>query len=528
MRWGIAVIVAVLVGAAPAQAQQVQRCDGGTPSFAPTTRPAKYAIGAQETVELESARDGVAIDVAFFRPKVPAGTKVPVIVNATPYHHAQPTLDVRRCKPYFVENYVPQGYAVAFVAVRGTGNSGGCMDLFGPGEGDDVSQAVTWLGTREWSTGSVGMIGKSYEGGTQWEVAARGNPHLKTIVPVAGVPDVFSLMYEGGNIDFRGPLLLNDLYYGPSVVTYADGRPPERTLEVAACPDYATGNAAAAESSVTGLPDSFGYWAARRYRREIERNYKGSVLLVQGFEDLNVPPGNQFPWIQRLDVPLKQMWGQWGHSNPDTVGREDWHDIVLTWFDRYLKGEDVDTGPAAEIEDSQGQWRTADRWPPRTKARRFRLAAGTHVLAPDPVHTYPGTLGMPATPLDAACPAPNCVAYTLARGELRFAGRPLLRLRVTPAADAGHVSAYLFAGQQRIGWGQADVRFPDDDGRRKPVTPGRTITLKLSLQPLDSVVPAGQPMTLVLSQGAAYDRIPSVPTAPMAVSGGSLRVTPLP
>ena len=75
------------------------------------------------------------------------------------------------------------------------------------------------------------MIGKSYEGSTPWRSPRRGNPHLKTIVSMAGVPDVFELLFADGNIDFRGPLLLNDLYFLPSIVTYADGPRPERTVE---------------------------------------------------------------------------------------------------------------------------------------------------------------------------------------------------------------------------------------------------------------------------------------------------------
>jgi putative CocE/NonD family hydrolase len=545
--------VVALACAAPASAQQTSRCDGGSPVVAGVT-PAPD-VGAQKHVELVSKRDGVAIDVAYFLPAgLQPGQRVPVIVNATPYHHAQDTLDLHACKGYFIDNFVPHGYAMAFVAVRGTGGSGGCMDLFGPGERDDLDQAVTWLATQPWSTGNVGMIGKSYEGATQWEVAAKGNPHLKTIVPIAGVPDVFTLMYEGGNIDFRGPLALNDLYYAPSVVTYADGRPVERTVEVTACLDYAIGNLAAAESSVTGLPDSFGYWDARRFRQEIERNYRGSIFLVQGFLDLNVPPDNQYPWIEwarRAGLPLKQMWGQWQHVRPDQSGRKDWDAIVLAWMDRWLKDDrSAKTGPAVEVQDSLGRWRSADRWPPQHADTKLYLGASgalsaapdsgsaTHVLAPDPVHVQPGTLSAVPTPIDASCPVPSCTAFTLAAttGELKFAGRPRLHLRVTPVADAGHVSAYLYAvdaggAAERIGWGQADVRFPDADGRRKTAAPGEPMDLTLDFEPLESVVPAGSTMVLVVSEGAAYDRIPSIPTAPLTLETGGdaswLQITPV-
>jgi predicted acyl esterase len=296
---------------------------------------------------------------------------------------------------------------------------------------------------------------------------------------------------------------------------------------------------------VTGEPDPTGYWEARRYRDQVEERYRGSVLLAQGFDDLNVPPGNQFPWIERLEsrgVPVKLSLGWYAHSNPDQAGgdarRADWADVVLRWFDRWLKGADVDTGPPVEVQDSEGRWRAESTWPPEGPPRALHLGAdgslhdtppqatGERLLVPDPAHTQVGVFTLPSTPLDADCPIPSCAAFTLrpVAEQLHFAGRPALDLTVTPSADAGHVSAYLYAvdggGARRIGWGQADVRFPDGDGRRRTATPGRAMRLRLDLQPLDSVVPAGAKLVLVLSQGAAYDRNPSVPTAPLRLSLG--------
>ena len=544
-RAAVLAAMALAVWAAPASAQQVQKCDTGSGEAEKVKSPARYAIGPQEVVEIESRVDGVAIEIALFRPKGAEGERFPVIVNGTPYHHPQRSLDVTKCKPEFVQ-YAAHGYVVAFVAIRGTGESGGCMNLFGPDERADLSQAVDWLAQQPWSTGAVGMIGKSYEGSTPWMVAARGNKHLKTIVSMAGVPDVFELLFKSGNIDFRGPLLLNDLYYAPSVVVYSEGRRPERTLDVAACPEYATGNAASVYSSLTGEMDPFGYWAERRYKRQVERRYRGSVLVTQGFEDLNVPADNQFPWVQwvrKRGLPLKLMLGQWGHVNPDEASgdaqRKDWPDILLRWFDRWLKGGEVDTGPAVDVQDSEGKWRTASSWPPAEPPRRLWLGtdgtlrdepdqgSASEPLLPDPVHMQPGTFSVPSlAPLDASCPLPTCTAFALgpAAEPLRFAGRPVLDMTVTPVAPAGHVSAYLYADNgteaQRIGWGQADLRFPDGQEHARTVEPGEPVRLRLSFQPLDSVVPKGSRLVLVVSQGAAYDRIPSVPTAPALLTVG--------
>jgi len=47
-------------------------------------------------------------------------------------------------------------------------------------DGDDT---ITWVGTRSWSSGKVGMVGGSYLGIVQWMVAHAQNPYLKVLMP---------------------------------------------------------------------------------------------------------------------------------------------------------------------------------------------------------------------------------------------------------------------------------------------------------------------------------------------------------
>ncbi|MGH2756847.1 MAG: CocE/NonD family hydrolase, partial [Actinomycetota bacterium] len=375
-RWALGTAVALLCAGmawtSPVRAQQMLPCDFGSSGdysgdYAKVSEKGQYKIGEQKVVEIASKVDGVTIQMGIIRPKVPRGTKVPVIVQSSPYFHPLQTMDLRACEPFLTENYIEHGYAVAFLPVRGTADSGGCMNLMGPGERADIDQAITWLGTRKWSNGSVGMIGLSYDGATQWEAASFGNPHLKTIVPISGVPDVYELLFGGGRVDWRGPAILNDIYYLESVGFYAPGRSPQHTVEVTACPEYATGTAASIYSGTVGGLDPFGYWKERRYRDEIVKRYRGSIYLIQGLQDWNVNPGQQFPWIWELErrgLYVKYMLGQWGHARPDSNGdRMDWADILLDWFDRWLKGRDVDLGPRVEVQDNTDKWRTAATWP---------------------------------------------------------------------------------------------------------------------------------------------------------------------
>ena len=548
-----------LAAAPPAAAQQTTPCDQeSNTSYAKVTRAPRYGFRPQQVVSIPSDLDGVAIQMAIVRPDVPPGTRVPVILRASSYYHPLQDIDARACKPFLTENFVPQGYAVALLAVRGTGDSGGCMNLFGSKERYDIDQAVTWLGEQPWSSGAVGMTGKSYDGGTQWEAASLGNPHLKTIVPASGVPDVFKLLFGAGTADWRGPLVLNDIYYAQSVAFYAQGRSAQSTREVLACPEYVDAQVATTLSALTGEHDPLGYWADRRFLPEVEQNYRGSILLVQGLADWNVNPGQQFPWVNDLvaqssldggdGIAIKYMLGQWGHSDPDTAGgnakRPDWADILLDWYDYWLKGDTkVDLGPVAEVQDSSGAWRAADSWPPAGTTTPLWLtpdgglaaapsqSTGSGMVTLDPLHTQGGSQTVtPPEPVGSVCQAPSCLRFqtSVFSEPFRFAGLPQLKLSVTPQGPGGQLSAYLYAvgtgAPRRIGWGQVDLRFPrgevDQTPKARAVEPGKPMLVNVALQPLDTVVPAGSRLVLVVSEGTAYNRLPTLPNFPIEIRTG--------
>ncbi|MDQ3646211.1 MAG: CocE/NonD family hydrolase [Actinomycetota bacterium] len=532
----------------PAQAQQMLPCDFMSQGeysgeYAKVSEKGPYEIAPQQIAELPSDLDGATIQMGIVRPKVPAGTRVPVIVAASPYYHPLQTMDLRACKPFLTENFVPHGYAVVFLAVRGTADSGGCMNLMGPEERADLDQAVTWLGTRAWSNGSVGMVGKSYDGATQWEAAASGNPHLKTIVPLSGVPDLFELMYGNGTVDWRSPGILNGIYYSESAAFYAPGRSPEHTVEVTACPEYAVGMGASAYSAATAELDPFGYYAARRYRDAVVKKYRGSIYLVQGLQDWNVNPGQQFPWIWELEergVYVKYLLGQWGHSWPyDDGSRMDWGDVLLAWFDRWLKGDrEAALGPRVEVEDAQGNWRSSSDWragrrlelfldPDHSLARKASGKKTSERIFADPFHMQGGyTQDMPSE--HQGCPSSMCALFETPRfdSDFRLAGLPHVSLSVRPQGPGGQVSVYIYAvgdGAERLGWGQLDLRFQNGSDEAQVVEPGKMIQIGFDVQPLDVVVPKGARLQVVVSGGTGWNRLPSVQNYPIDLLLGAGR-----
>jgi predicted acyl esterase len=443
---------------------------------------------------------------------------------------------------------------VAAVSVRGTGDSGGCMDLMGVKEIADLDQAVTWLGQQEWSNGNVGMIGLSYDGSTPWSVAATGNPHLKTIVPISGVPDVYGLMFRNGSAEERGPFLLNALYYAFFLRVYIPGGAEvpvyaiENTAEGAVCPESWVGLGAAAYSGATGARDPTGWWAERNRKPQVDENYQGSILSVQGMQDWNVDPHMVVPWVDELNrtgIPTKQLLGQWGHAYPDSycsnvahslnpTCRWDWAEILLHWFDRWLyENPTIDTGPAVQVQDNQYRWRNEETYPPRDADWTHYNLAPNERLKLDAADY--GEVLLTATGLAPETPGGNN-KQTLPGYSADFtsdpveetrliAGLPRLHTTVTPHGNGGFLAAHLYTvdptgAETLIGWTQMNLAFHDGGEDAKTVMPQEPIVAKLEFQPLDAVVPQGHSLRVRVWESTYSDRMPSVPPAPVTLQFG--------
>src|SRR4051812_18854679 len=154
---------------------------------APVAGAAPVPPGANWTQATIDSADGVKLHADILRPAgVPAGKKVPVILSIGPYfnHSGQtgpagpaentsydPLGPVSGPSDRFFDfvngaKLMKRGYAYVMVDLRGFGGSSGCLDWGGPGEQSDVVAAVRWAASQSWSTGKVGMYGKSYDGVT--------------------------------------------------------------------------------------------------------------------------------------------------------------------------------------------------------------------------------------------------------------------------------------------------------------------------------------------------------------------------
>src|SRR5262249_8715798 len=127
-------------------------------------------------------RDGKRMAADIYRPK-DASKKYPIVFVRTPYNFNY--WDVRLGAPRDLTSEITaikHGYAYVEINERGHFFSEGEYDILGPPLTDGVDE-ISWMSSRPWSNGKVGVIGCSSSAEWQLAVAAQGNPHLAAMIP---------------------------------------------------------------------------------------------------------------------------------------------------------------------------------------------------------------------------------------------------------------------------------------------------------------------------------------------------------
>ena len=153
-------------------------------------------------------RDGcrLALDVYLPQSKkgADAGTKFPAILIFTPYYRrfklAEPGAEPTPNAAKYRDAFVPCGYALVVIDVRGTGASFGTRDsMRSPKERDDSHEIADWVVRQPWCDGNLGATGISYLGAAACFLASTGHPAVKAIAPLFAVSDIYSeQLYPGG------------------------------------------------------------------------------------------------------------------------------------------------------------------------------------------------------------------------------------------------------------------------------------------------------------------------------------------
>jgi putative CocE/NonD family hydrolase len=326
--------------------------------------------GRSATSQYITMRDGTKLAALILRPTQdgkPVSDLLPVVWTHNCYHR-----EVIYGWTWLL-NLVKYGYILVSVDARGTGASFGTFrGPFSPEETNDAYDITEWLAAQPWSSGKIGMYGRSYLGITQYMAASKAPPHLKAIFPEMAEFDHYSFTYPGG-------VFHDDFFrqWGNNVKTLnTDGSAVtedlDRTMLQAALKDHA-GNIDVYDlfSSLPYRDSVSAMTGAQPYVVNNPASYlneiRGSGVAVYHWAGwLDMFPKDGLLWYSNLTNPKKIVIGPWAHPQ---LGYLDLLTEELRWYDYWLKG--IDNGVMSEApiyyytmgEGVNSGWHSAWQWP---------------------------------------------------------------------------------------------------------------------------------------------------------------------
>jgi putative CocE/NonD family hydrolase len=312
---------------------------------------------------------------------------------------------------------VLMGYNIVVQSVRGTYDSAGKQILDDPYltvEGPDGYDTVEWLASQPWCDGNVGTAGGSYLGTVQWVLAKENPPHLKAMAPwISGsgmlptrLNGVFNLGLFVNHLLLDGLELANRLEKQGRDVTkmrallnrgYAH---PEEVYNYLPLKDVPQANFDTLrdywQNSVLNPPASL---AAKEVRPKYEKVAVPCCHVSGWYDFFTSGTFTNFNTMRKKGATKISREGQhvlmgpWLHTGPSTTG--DVGDLAfgrlativgspmfehnLKFFNKYLRGMDVDLPAIRYFVMGKNIWKTADAWPlPNTNWQRFFLHSKGH------------------------------------------------------------------------------------------------------------------------------------------------------
>jgi putative CocE/NonD family hydrolase len=282
-----------------------------------------------------------------------------------PYDKSSKYFCINRAK-YFV----PRGYAVVAVDVRGKYDSDGEHYFYwhkdwreGKFEGQDVYDCQTWLGEQPWSTGKIGMTGPSYLGFTQWMGAPLGNPYLTTIIPYVSPDDHYDNVYQ--NAAFQ--IIMNmrmivgfggSRTSGGDVGDFLDWEKLTRYLPLRTMDEAILGKKCQLWQDFIDHPDNDYYW-----RFSVGDRPRSGEISAGKYPQVKVPTLSITGWYDEVQQATINNYLGMVNYGPEQL-RSKHRLIVGPW--QHASGKrvvgDLDFGPRANLESLPMDLHFHDHW----------------------------------------------------------------------------------------------------------------------------------------------------------------------
>ena len=376
-------------------------------------RPAEFD-GECILSQYVSVRDGTRLAVDVHLPgSRQTETAFPAILILTPYYRrfalragCRDHMDACPTVAFYRDMFVPRGYALVVVDVRGSGASFGARDGFrSPAERLDHHDVADWVSRQPWCTGNIGATGISYPGAASDFLASTAHPAVKAVAPLFAVWDTWmNHLYPGGVL-----LTCVTKNYGQLALSLDQDRrdliPPyayfkDDDLAGPAPVDEDSDGALLAQAlyehkanfdmqdfsqqlrfrdaGLTDNPDYTGAWISPYTYANRDADKQTAYYTISGWMDgggYSTGTIQRYMWLKNPETRL--MLGPWdhgarGHISPWRTANDPQQPIVggavLRFFDKHLKGLDTaieDEKPVHYFTMGAEQWKAADTWPPR-------------------------------------------------------------------------------------------------------------------------------------------------------------------
>lgn len=468
--------------------------------------------GAEWTEHYFPSEDGITmLHADVLRPKhLPKKKPTPVIVTVSPYlNHSGQTVDFDPTAEGPSDRFydfldltkaIKKGYTYVMVDLPGNGGSGGCNDWGGEREQGAVKAAVEWAASQEWSTGRVGLMGKSYDAWTGLMGIAQRPKGLKAVVAMEPVFAGYRYLYN------NGVRFLNSVAT-PTLFQAIDAKPGSVNDD----PIY----------NVNGAPQAWCYGVNVALQQQddpeadfwVERDLLLSakkagtpLFLTQGFLETNTKPDGAFDFFNGLRGPNRAWFGQFNHvrgwerddAGNYLMGRDVFVAEMMRFFDRHLKGTRTRRDPNIAVQDALGRYRAEKKWPPVDASMLWNdLHPGTY--EDDGRNRGTGTAGGRGI-WTISQPLPYSVwlaGEPVVKATVRAAPRANLVANLYAVAPNGR-STLISRGAYLVrGAGSQEVKF-ELYGQDWPLKPGHRLGVLLSGANAEwwMHVPTGTPVTV--------------------------------
>jgi len=547
--------------------------------------------------------------VAF--PTTPGDVRLPTILSSSPYYdsplvvapaaYRDPNTDIAAPVPGATgwwDEQVPlpldvnthsagfppirlirQGYALAYVSVRGTGSSQGCMNGGGTDDQLDQRAIIEWIASQDWSNGRVGMVGLSAPSYQSWGAAVEAPTALKTIVTAGDFLDPYQVIHtpQGARS------LIVDYYYGQWTTTLSlDGGLVRGHLDPtrAGCEGWRP-LAEDTASLATGDRNA-QYWLDRGLSARLSQ-VRAAVLDTSGYYDLaaHAMQDSMIWGSLPRKTPRVAIRGWWGHGHPAPdnpwhtrldfpSGEVEWEAYVTRWFDYWLKG--IGPEPRTGVvyhQDQTPRWHEAESWSPEPSKKEVLY------LSPQGFATTPGqgsvTFRSAPHPLDAhwmvqavgslaggsiepdeggmsavLCPSPADASLShlyqtpALEAPVLLAGNPFAFMKLSSDQPGGLVTVTLYdlapefactrwraTGARYIASGSADLEFYSTPYQAHAFPVATPVDLRIDLSDVTYLLEPGHRLALAVSSGAPYERAGSLYTPNITIDGVGELVVPV-